>query len=215
LSTRIKFCGFVREQDAIEAARLGVDAIGLVFYSKSSRYIEPHAAKSLREKLPSSVQIVGLFVNESAQQIEQIHKLVGLDVLQFHGDETLDQIYAVTGRLKLPYWRAARIRQASDLLNCYKTYIDAKAILLDSYSPQYGGSGEVFDWLLIDQSALKSDRLIVSGGLDAQSVGEAIKLFKPMAVDVSSGIQVTGNPREKDFVKMQQFVDAVKAADSI
>ncbi len=213
MSTRIKFCGFVREQDAIEAARLGVDAIGLVFYGKSSRYLEPQAAKSLRAKLPSSAQVVGLFVNESAQQIEQIHNLVGLDVLQFHGDETPDQIHAITSRLKLPYWRAARIRQASDLLDCYKTFSDAKAILLDSYSPQYGGSGEAFDWSMIDRSNLMSRRLIVSGGLDSQSVGEAIKLFKPMGVDVSSGIQLTGNPREKDFVKMQQFVDAVKAAN--
>jgi phosphoribosylanthranilate isomerase len=211
--TRVKFCGFVRPEDIRVATSFGVDAIGLVFYEKSSRLLDLEAAVALRRSIPSWVACVGLFVNAAPEQVRGYSSAIGLDVIQFHGDETRDQ--CLESLLKgQRYWRAVRMRQAADLLNSWTDYPDAEAFLLDAFSEGYGGSGKRFDWSMAPSRRDGRDGpLIVSGGLDDLSVSEAIVRLRPLGVDVSSGIQ-GADPRTKDPEKMEQFIAAVHAADA-
>ena len=208
--TQIKFCGLIAPTDVDVAVQLSVDAIGLVFYRRSPRFIEPSVATILRLQIPSSIRVVGLFVNETPSRVAAIADQVRLDVIQFHGDETAAHCQQAAGGL--PYWRAVRMRHKGDLLESVASFPDAEAFLLDAFSEGYGGSGHRFDWSLIDP--VVGQRLIVSGGLAADLVAEAIANVSPWAVDVSSGIQVTDNPRRKSADKMMQFVAAVRQADA-
>ncbi len=224
--TRIKFCGMVRAQDVRFASSLGVDALGLVFYPKSPRALTLDEALTLRRAMPSFVSCVGLFVNADPAWIKALNQKLGLDVLQFHGDETADQVQtcllgassedkpsdSADVRRRLPYWRAIRVKPDSDLLESDRVFQDAEALLLDAYSESYGGTGKRFDWGLA--KPLPGHRMILSGGLDAMSVGAGIAALSPLAVDVSSGIQ-TADPRVKSAEHMEQFVAAVRTADSL
>jgi phosphoribosylanthranilate isomerase len=222
LRTRIKFCGLVRPQDVVNAVHLGADAIGFVFYSKSPRVVSADQALELRRLLPSWVSAVGLFVNESANEVQRISATVGLDVIQLHGDES-PQLAAEIGRAcQRPWWRAARCRSQADLLHCIEQFPNAESLLLDSFSPAFGGTGETFDWAILaeierllgaEQYAAVRSKMIMSGGLNETNVGQAIAKIQAMAVDVSSGIQGT-NPREKDAKKMAAFIAAVVTANS-
>jgi phosphoribosylanthranilate isomerase len=176
----IKFCGLVRQQDVELAVELGVDAIGFVFYSKSPRFVSADLARKLRAALPASVQAVGLFVNQSREEIQSIARQVSLDVLQFHGDEPAQAL----ADWNLPVWRAVRMQNAHDLDMARQTFPMAQRYLLDAHVASYGGAGQTFDWSLL-----------------AHDAGAAM-------VDVSSGIQ-TDDPRAKDAQKMRDFVHAV------
>ena len=209
MRTRIKFCGLVRPEDIDAAVALGVDAIGFVFYPKSPRYLDAETAASLRRRLPSWVSAVGLVVNESPQAVHRLRSQVGLDVIQFHGDE--DAATCVESAQTAPWWRAVRMRGPGDLLHSISRFPGAEALLVDSFHPGYGGSGQAFDWSWIPRERPVS--LILSGGLDAATVGQAIAEVCPFAVDVSSGIQGQ-NPRTKDRVMMERFVQAVVRADA-
>ena len=210
MRTRIKFCGLVRPEDVDAAVALGVDACGFVFYPRSPRALEAADAASLRRRLPSYVCAVGLFVNEDPQRVRAIASRIGLDVIQFHGDESPADCSAATPA-GIAFWRAVRMRGPSDLLESLARFGAAEALLLDSFSDGFGGSGRRFDWGWIP--AQRASPLVVSGGLDAGSVGEAIARVRPMGVDVSSGIQGS-DARVKDKAKMERFVAAVIAADA-
>ena len=210
MRTWIKFCGLVREEDVDIAVRLGVDAVGFVFYPKSPRFVEVAHARGLRRRLPSFVSAVGLFVNAVPETVRRTAAEVGLDVLQFHGDET-EQDCLRAGGERLPFWRAVRMRGPGDLLESFDRFGAAEALLLDAFSDAYGGSGQRFDWSWIPERRDKP--VILSGGLSADSVAEAIARVRPMAVDVSSGIQGP-DARRKDAEKMRRFVSAVIAADA-
>ena len=230
MATQIKFCGLVREQDVRFASALGVDALGLVFYPKSPRFLNLDEALALRRVMPSSVRCVGLFVNAEPAWVSLHQRKLGLDVLQFHGDETAGQIRDILAGIRAPlaeprvaqefaapahgpvWWRAIRVRPDTDLLESDRVFHDAQALLLDAYSEGFGGSGKRFDWSLA--KALPGARMILSGGLDADTVASGIAALAPMAVDVSSGIQ-GADPRVKSAERMEQFVAAVKAADSL
>ena len=203
--------------DVTTAVTLGVDAIGFVFYENSPRFVDITLAKQLRRLLPSFVSAVGLFVNADQQLIRTTQQAVGLDVLQLHGDETPEFAHTVGDETARPWWRAVRCRDQSDLVHSKNAYGGAQAWLIDSYSPQFGGSGEAFDWSLLHEVGFDPQRLIMSGGLDASNVGAAIRGFSPRAVDVSSGIQmVSGNSsdaRQKDHKRMEQFIQAVDVAN--
>lgn len=207
MRTRIKFCGLVRPEDVDAAVRVGADAVGFVFYEPSPRYLDADLARALRRRLPSFVAAVGLFVNAPEAQIRIISKAVGLDVIQFHGDEPP----GAGDALGQPYWRAHRIGAGYDLATAMQTWGGAEFHLLDSLSKGYGGSGKTFDW----DAASRVDpaRLIVSGGLEPANVGAAILRLGAFAVDTSSGIQ-GASARVKDVSRMEAFVDAVRAADS-
>lgn len=211
MRTRIKFCGLVRPSDVDVAVALGVDAIGFVFYPKSPRHLELADAVALRRRLPSFVSAVGLFVDADPARVRAAVEQVALDVVQFHGNEPAE-VCAAAGR---PWWKGVRMRGQADLLESSKSYADAECLLLDSFSEGFGGSGKRFDWSWISREAPErpNQRLILSGGLDAGTVAEAISTVAPFAVDVSSGIQ-GADPREKDPARMEQFVSNVLKADA-
>ena len=208
--TRIKVCGITRTQDAIEAARLGVDALGLVFYPPSKRAIDLERALRIRAVLPAFVQAVGLFVNPTWDEVEAILQHFPELVLQFHGDEA-PEFCASFGR---PYLKALAMGQATeggllDVEASVKQHPRATGFLLDSHAPgEVGGTGQVFDWSSIPEFV---SPLILAGGLNPSNVGEAVRLLRPWAVDVSSGLESA--PGVKDFSKMAEFVDEVRYAD--
>jgi phosphoribosylanthranilate isomerase len=211
MRTRIKFCGLVREVDVDAAVTLGVDAVGFVFYPRSPRALAMDEAAALRRRLPSFVAAVGLFVDASASHVIEVAGRVGLDVLQFHGDETPTQAALAAQGAGLPWWKAIRMRAETDLLSSAQTFHEAECLILDAYSEAYGGSGKSFDWSWIPPEL--PARVVLSGGLGPETVGAAIARVRPFAVDVSSGIQGE-DPRAKDWARMERFVAAVLAADT-
>jgi phosphoribosylanthranilate isomerase len=213
--TRIKICGLTREQDVDAAVEAGADAIGLVLYPKSPRFVSAERAAELARRLPPFVMPVLLFVNEPLASVRAACELVPNAMLQFHGDETpayCDQ--ASGGR---PWLRAARIpadeAQPFDLLKFAQEYSRATALLLDAHVEGYGGAGRTFPWSRLPTSA--SCHAVLSGGLTPANVGDGIRQVRPrftsLAVDVSSGVEASKGL--KDAAKINQFVAAVRAAD--
>ncbi|MCM8593754.1 phosphoribosylanthranilate isomerase [Accumulibacter sp.] len=200
---RIKICGLTRIEDVVGAVAAGADAVGLVFYRPSPRYVDLHTAACLASAVPPLVTIVGLFVNAPAAEVRATLTAVPIHLLQFHGEE--DEAYC--RQFDRPYIKAARVRPGMDLLQYAASFPSAQAILLDAFVDGYGGAGRVFDWSLVPASLGKP--VILSGGLDAGNVGEAIRRLRPDAVDVSSGVEV--GKGVKDAERMRAFVAAVRA----
>ena len=205
MTTRIKICGLTRPEDVDAAVAAGADAIGFVFYPRSPRYVPPGQAAALVRRLPPFVLAVGLFVNEQAECIQAILDQVPLNLLQFHGDERPEDC-ARWGR---PWIRAARVRPGLDLLQYAARFSGARALLLDAFVEGYGGGGHVFDWRLIPPDL--SLPVILSGGLTPDNVADAVRRVRPVAVDVSSGVEA--GKGIKDHQRMADFVAAVRAAD--
>lgn len=219
--TRIKICGLTREQDVDAAVEAGADAIGLVLYPRSKRYVTPQRAAELARRLPPFVTPVLLFVNEPAANVRAACDLVGNAALQFHGDETPADCLAAAGYR--PFLRAARIplgdAKSFDLLEFAAQHAAAQAILVDAHVEGYGGGGKAFNWSLLPPSV--GCHLVLSGGLTPANVGDGIAQVRPrcstLAVDVSSGVEADGpgNQGVKDPVKINRFVAAVRAADAL
>ena len=205
MRTRVKICGITRPADGIAAAQAGADAIGLVFYPPSPRYLSVERAVEIRDALPPFVQTVALFVNADGAQIAQVIGRVHPALLQFHGDET-PQFCAQFG---LPYVKACRVRPGVDALGYLRPFASAVAWLVDSFVPEYGGVGESFDWSLVPKERARP--LILSGGLEAGNVARAIRAVRPWGVDVSSGVESAKGI--KDAGKMAAFVAEVRNAD--
>ncbi|WP_372798704.1 phosphoribosylanthranilate isomerase [Litorivivens sp.] len=200
--TRVKICGITRVSDARIAYALGADAIGLVFYKPSSRNISVDQAVEIARAVGPFISRVGLFVNPSAEDVEQVIRQVGLDRLQFHGDES----EAFCRQFGLPYIKALRAKPGVDFQATVDQYPSAMGVLLDSYKPGVaGGTGEVFDWQSIP-TALRSS-IILAGGLNAGNVSEAIRAIRPAAVDVSGGVEES--PGIKSADKIEAFIEAV------
>lgn len=206
MRTRIKICGITRPADARAAAEAGADAIGLVFYPPSPRYLSTERAVEIRDALPPFVQSVALFVNADAAQVAQVIGRVRPSMLQFHGEET-PQFCAEFG---VPFVKACRLRAGLDAAAYLRPYARAAAWLVDSFVPEYGGVGESFDWSLVPQSLERP--LILSGGLRPGNVGQAIRTLRPWGVDVSSGVESAKGI--KDAAKMAAFVAEVRDADA-
>ncbi len=204
IAPRIKVCGLTRVEDVQAAVAAGVDAIGLVFYPESPRHVTIAQAVTLCREIPPFVTIVGLFVNPSRAEVHRVVESVPLNLLQFHGDETVDQCEG----FGLPYLRAARVRPGVDLLEFASQFPSARALLLDTWTPAYGGSGESFDWSLVPASCPLP--VILSGGLTPDNVAEAIRQVRPVAVDVSSGVESAKGI--KDAAKIRAFVSAVRGS---
>lgn len=203
--TKVKFCGITNLQDAISAAELGADALGFVFYPKSPRFISPKNAKEIIKKLPPFISMVGLFVNQSKSEVEEVIKDCPLNLLQFHGDEN----ESFCKQYNLPYIKAITMKSDVDLLKCIQEYNSAKALLLDTFSKvARGGSGEVFDWKMIPPNTLKP--IIVAGGLTPENVQTLLEVISPYGVDVSSGIEI--NKGLKDYKLMKKFILGVTNA---
>lgn len=203
--TRVKICGLTSVDDALQAAELGADAIGLVFYPRSSRALSAQKAGSIRKALPVFVNVVGLFVNPTEADVELVLKHVHLDCLQFHGDEPP----AFCASFGLPYMKAIRVRPELDLLSEISRFSTSSAILLDSYDKHVaGGTGTTFDWAIAQQCVEHTEaKIVLAGGLDAGNVAGAIRQVKPWAVDVSSGVESA--PGAKSPQRMREFIDEV------
>ncbi|HCZ17174.1 MAG TPA: phosphoribosylanthranilate isomerase [Accumulibacter sp.] len=203
---RIKICGLTRVEDLEQAVHAGADALGLVFYPPSPRFVDLPTAARLARAVPPFVTLVGLFVNADPAVVRATLAAVPMHLLQWHGDE--DEAYC--RQFDRPYIKAARVRPGIDLLQYAAGFPSAQAILLDAFVDGYGGGGKVFDWSLVPRSLGKP--LILSGGLDADNVGEAVRRVQPDAVDVSSGVEASKGI--KDPEKIRAFVAAVKTAGS-
>lgn len=205
--TRIKVCGITRQEDADCCSELGVDALGFVFYEPSPRYIAPADARKIFRATPLFVLRVGLFVNAPREAVLAVLDQAPLHLLQFHGDE--DEAYCQSfGR---PYMKAARMKPGIDLLEFASRFPGAEAILCDAFVEGFGGAGKTFDWNLLPPPGLLSRPLVLSGGLGADNVGEALSRVRPMAVDVSSGVEAAKGI--KDHAKIKAFVEKVREAD--
>lgn len=204
-NVRSKICGITRIEDALAAAEAGADAIGFVFYAKSPRAVDVRQARAIIAELPPFVTTVGLFVNASRCELNEILEVVPLDLLQFHGDETPQDCEGY----HRPWIKALRVRPGDDLEAACQLYAGARGILLDTYVPGVpGGTGEAFDWSLVP--ARLSKPIILAGGLSADNVGQAIAQVRPYAVDVSGGVEQAKGI--KDAAKIAAFMRAVKQA---
>ena len=198
--TRVKVCGITSIEDATLAADIGVDAIGLVFYSKSPRYVDPLIASKIAVAVGPFVSVVALFVNEPADQVKKIINLVQPDVLQFHGDE--DEAYCI--QFSRPYIKALRMQDDIDINKSISDYPSALGFLFDTWSKdKYGGTGKVFDWARL--SELNGQQVILAGGLNPENIDDAIETVNPYALDVSGGVEIS--PGVKSSKLMQIFVD--------
>jgi len=202
-AVRVKICGITRIEDALAAAAAGADAIGLVFYAKSPRAVDIEQARAILAALPPFVTTVGLFVDAERSELERILASVPLDLLQFHGDESVQQCEAF-GR---PYIKALRVKAGDDIAAQVARYPSAQGILLDAYVEGVpGGTGEAFDWSLIPQTLSKP--LILAGGLRPDNVAEAVSRVRPYAVDVSGGVEASKGV--KDVEKVGAFIRAAR-----
>jgi phosphoribosylanthranilate isomerase len=203
--TRVKVCGITRPGDARAAAEAGADAIGLVFYPPSPRYLNVERALEIRDALPPFVQTVALFVNPDAAQVAQVIGRVKPSMLQFHGEEEA----SFCEEFGLPYVKACRVKPGVDALKYLRPFSRASAWLFDSHVAEYGGVGESFDWSLVP--AQTERHKILSGGLSIANVGEAIRRVRPWGVDVSSGVESAKGI--KDAGKIAAFIAEVRNAD--
>jgi phosphoribosylanthranilate isomerase len=215
--TRIKLCGLTRMDDIKVAVDAGADALGFVFYERSQRYIKPESVSRLLSAVPSFVCTVGLFVNATPEQVHATVSQAPVSLLQFHGDETIEQCCESAKAANRPFIKALHIKPdtiASDLLKYEQECRTASGLfaglLLDNWTDEYGGSGRVFDWSLIPQEI--ASRVILSGGLNAHNATDAVIRMRPYAVDVSSGIEQ--GKGIKDPAKIRAFISAIRLADA-
>ncbi|MHA6259063.1 phosphoribosylanthranilate isomerase [Sporosarcina sp. CAU 1771] len=199
--TKVKICGLMESEHVKVAVDSGADAIGFVF-APSSRRVSIGEAKELARHIPPGVLKIGVFVNASVEEIEQAYNEVPLDYVQFHGDESAEYIK----NIGLPSIKVVAVKSTDDVLQA-KVY-PAEYYLFDTPGTIYkGGSGVPFDWELLNDSDVPSDKIILAGGLNVENVKEAIRRVKPFMVDVSSGVE-TG--KRKDPQRIQAFIHAVK-----
>jgi phosphoribosylanthranilate isomerase len=204
---RVKICGITKPEDAKLAAELGAHAIGLNFHEQSPRCVTPFAASELVRRLPPFVAAVGVFVNWAEDPVIALCKAVRLTAAQLHGDETPKVVERVAERV--PVIKAMRLGQGSAAPD-FAAFRSASAFLLDSsVSGQYGGTGTTGNWHLA-RTAAQSHRIILAGGLTPENVAEAIRIVRPYAVDVASGVEA--RPGKKDPAKLRSFFDEVARA---
>mgnify|MGYP003670378249 CR=1 FL=1 len=216
MRTRVKICGITSVDDALTAIDAGADALGLVFYKPSPRYVDPQVAAEIIAKVPAFVTTMGLFVDASEDEIRSTLAIAPVDFIQFHGRESVTQCENI-GR---PYIKALRVGSeegglyGQSLRNKMNEYTGARGLLLDTYQKGVpGGTGERFDWDQVPEPGPEDNQYIVlAGGLTPENVGTAVTTVQPYAVDVSGGVESA--PGRKDAGRIRAFLDAVRQADS-
>lgn len=200
---KVKICGITNLEDALSAVDYGADALGFVFYKGSPRFISPEKAAAIVRELPPFVSTVGVFVDESPEQVDRILRLTGIEIAQFHGHEPPELCITHARAIK-----AIRVKELSDLepLSRYKV----SAYLLDTYTPDaLGGTGQIFNWDIAVE-AKKFGRIILAGGLTPENIERAVLWVHPYGVDVSSGVEEEKG--KKDHQKMRLFIKRAKEA---
>lgn len=204
---RVKICGITRVRDAAAAVAAGAHALGFVFYEPSPRYISPQDAGIIIKTLPVFVTTVGVFVNASREQVEETVAVSGIQAIQLHGDENPEDCLGYYR----PVIKAFRVKTSQDLLSISE--FRTSGTLIDAAVPgQWGGTGQVVDWHSVskfldeDSDGLRK-RLILAGGLTPENVGVAIRIVKPFAVDVASGVE--DEPGIKNHTKIKELMHAV------
>ena len=205
MRTRVKICGITRHEDLRAVGDAGADAFGLVFYPPSPRFLTLERARELSRAAPAFLTSVALFVNASADEVQQVLQGVQPQVLQFHGEETPDFCRS----FGVPYIKACRVKPGVDLLEYWRPFSDACGWLADAWVEEYGGAGAGFDWSLVP--VLREKPLVLSGGLAPGNVGDAIRRVKPWGVDVSSGVESAKGI--KDAARIAAFIAEVRNAD--
>ena len=230
MSVRVKICGLTNLADAMVAVESGADAVGFLFYDGSPRFVPLAAAAVIVSRLPASVTAVGVFVNPTADQVRRAVEWVGIQSVQFHGEETSEFVaglelpvrqapapaggfvppHAASQGARVATIKAFRVRDASSLAVLPQFPTDLW--LLDSFVPgQRGGTGAPFDWLLASQASQLGKPIVLAGGLTPENVAEAVRRVQPHAVDVSSGVE--SSPGRKDHARVRAFLVAAKQAD--
>ncbi len=206
---QIKICGITNVGDARACAELGADMIGLNFYRESPRYIETEAARKIVSKISGKVCPVGVFVEPAIEEVRRIAKTVRLSSVQLHGDVSFEMCRELAREFRViravSTDRQFRPEDAIQFANC--------DVLVDAHHPQLrGGTGTMCDWSAARATLPFVRFLILSGGLNAENVGAAIGTVRPHAVDVCSGVEAV--PGAKDHRATEQFIDAVRAAET-
>ena len=200
---RVKVCGITRPEDGIAAARHGADAVGLVFYPPSPRYVTPDKAREIVDALPAFVSAVGLFLDVGEEDVVAALRVVPSVTLQFHGSEA-PEFCGMFGR---PYVKSLPMGESLDIDEYMDRYPKAAGYLVDSHrGGEAGGTGETFDWSRLPEGS--GQRLILAGGLDPGNVSTAIEQVRPYAVDVSTGVERARGI--KDSGKIEAFMRGVE-----
>lgn len=196
--TELKICGLSRLEDVIAVNRFGADYAGFVFFKKSKRFIDPYKAGELIELLRSDIKSVGVFMDEPLDSVISSARISGVEMIQLHGHESEEYVEYVKRTLERPVIKAFKADEEGALERALNTSADY--ILIDSGA----GTGKKFDWRILKDFGRD---YFLAGGLDPESVGEAISTLEPFAVDVSSGVETDG---VKDAEKIEKFINAVK-----
>ena len=209
MKLQIKICGITNLIDAAAAVKNGASYLGLNFFPDSPRGLTPDAAANLaleiKNKFPR-VKLVGVFVDEAAEKIQLLAEICELDILQFHGNESLE----FCAQFELPVWRAFRVRNENSLGDLQQ-FLNLDGIVLDAFKRgQFGGTGQTFDWKLIHRIRDQIPFFILAGGVNPKNVKKAIKQLKPNVIDVCSGVEAENNPRKKDAKKLTELFEAAK-----
>jgi len=203
----IKICGITNLEDAINACACGADALGFIFYLQTPRYVTPVTARDIIKRLPREIAKVGVFVNHDIQFVKDIYDFCGLDLIQLHGDESPEYCRHFPDSILI---KALSPRNEEDL-NIVKNYF-VKAIVIDSRNAgRYGGTGKKSNWELAVK-VKETHTLVLSGGLNADNIQEAIETVSPHAVDVNSGVEVS--PQKKDPEKVRAIIEIVHKIES-
>lgn len=205
--TRVKICGLTSIEDALLAVNEGADAIGLVFYEPSPRFVEIAQASEIGKCLPAFVTKTALFVNPSVEYVESVLAEVDIDLIQFHGDEPAE----FCEQFSKPFIKAVRMQKTTDLKVLAREFSQASGLLLDAYVPGVpGGTGEQFNWSWIPKKLELP--VILAGGLTSDNVKQAIKAASPWAVDVSGGVEASKGVKSPEKIKqfMQQVMSTVE-----
>ena len=207
MRTRAKICGITRVEDVHAVVNSGADAIGFVFYPPSPRSVCAEQASVLVQAIAPYVQVVGLFVNSSAREIQAILNTVALDILQFHGDESPEQCQSIAQQVGRRWYKAIQVKPGLDVVAEIQKYqqAGASAVLLDAWHPELkGGTGHSFDWSSFPQLDIP---LILAGGLNPDNIEDAIHTTAAFAVDVSGGVESAKGIKDQQLI--ERFMQGV------